>query len=245
MRLVADLHIHSALSPCGSLEMSPREIVQRARSRGLDLIAVTDHNSMANAFHAAAAAGGRPRVLFGMEAQTREEVHVLCLFAERAPAERFYEEIYPLLPDVPNNPDYFGDQVEVDADDEVVRFEPRLLLNALEVSIDELQQSVENRGGIVIPAHIESPHYGLLTNLGFIPPTLADGLLEISCGTDADALYSAFPHCRGAALVTFSDAHYPADIGRACTVFEVPEFSLSALQQAGREGRLQRRSPHG
>jgi hypothetical protein len=122
MKIAADLHIHSTLSPCAALEMSPAAIVRRARELGLDAIAVTDHNSMANAFIAAAIGEQEGlRVFFGLEAQTREDVHVLCLFQDHDQAERFDECIYGLLPNVQNNPEYFGDQVVVDAQDNIVR----------------------------------------------------------------------------------------------------------------------------
>ena len=136
MTIATDLHIHSTLSPCASLEMSPAAIVRRARELALDVIAVTDHNSVENGF-TAARLGEKIglKVLFGMEAQTREDVHVLCLFEDRRQAERFNERVYALLPDVDNNPDLFGDQVVVDEQDNIVRQEEKLLLNALDISV--------------------------------------------------------------------------------------------------------------
>ncbi|MCK7493005.1 MAG: PHP domain-containing protein [Comamonadaceae bacterium] len=111
--------------------MSPRAIVERALELRLDMIAVTDHNSVENALHASAL-GERLglRVVCGMEAQTREDVHLLCLFPNPRAAEAFYGRVYPLLPEVANNPDFFGDQVVVDCEDNIVRTEPRLLLNS-------------------------------------------------------------------------------------------------------------------
>ena len=136
MTIATDLHIHSTLSPCASLEMSPAAIVRRARELALDLIAVTDHNSVENGF-TAARLGEKIglKVVFGMEAQTREDVHVLCLFEDRRQAERFNERVYALLPDVGNNPELFGDQVVVDEQDNIVRQEGKLLLNALDISV--------------------------------------------------------------------------------------------------------------
>jgi len=143
MKIKADLHIHSTLSPCGSLDMSPNAIVQRALSLSLDAIAVTDHNSVQNSFYAAEA-GKRHGLYFfyGLEAQTAEEAHVLCLFEDRHRTEKFYADIYPSLPDIKNNPDYFGDQVIVDEHDNIIGFEEKLLLNSLNLSISELMEKV-------------------------------------------------------------------------------------------------------
>ncbi|HSQ35996.1 MAG TPA: PHP domain-containing protein, partial [Candidatus Binatia bacterium] len=189
MKVAADLHIHSTLSPCAALEMSPAAIIGRARELHLDAIAVTDHNSIANSVIAAESGKkNNVQVFFGMEAQTREDVHVLCLFQDRGPAERFNERIYALLPGVKNNPDFFGDQVVVDASDNIVRHEEKLLLNALELSIPELLELVVQHQGYCIPSHVESPPYGLLVNLGLVPSELDGSVLEISCMTRSETV---------------------------------------------------------
>jgi len=248
MNIAADLHIHSTLSPCSSLEMSPAAIIRRARELGLDVIAVTDHNSMANCFQAAAiGAQSGLAVLFGMEAQTREDVHLLCLFQEQTQAERFNERIYALLPDVKNNPEFFGDQVVVDAQDNIVRHEDRLLLNALDISIPDLLELVRVHGGVGIPAHVEAPPYGLLVNLGLVPAELADAVLEISCAARAEDVRRAFPGLARHPLISSSDAHYLQDIGKAQTVFTATSAALPALMAAARSGSFQvrYRGPHG
>lgn len=238
MKISADLHIHSSLSPCGSLEMSPRAIVERALELRLDLIAVTDHNSIENGLHASAYGAQRGlAVICGMEAQTSEDVHLLCLLPNPQAAEAFYCKVYPLLPEVANNPDYFGDQVVVDCDENIVRIEPRLLINSLDLTIDELAALVRDHGGFIIPSHVESPQYSLLTNLGFLPPELADCPLEISYCTPFARAVAAFPALAGRRLITNSDAHYLADIGRAYTVYEAADVSLAAIYQAAQSGR--------
>jgi len=240
MRIAADLHIHSALSPCASLEMSPAAIVRRARACGLDLIAVTDHNSVENGFFAAApAAAAGLKVLFGMEAQTREDVHVLCLFEERLQAERFNERVYAALPDVDNNPDFFGDQVVVDEQDNIVRQEEKLLLNALDMAIPDLLELVRLHGGLAIPAHVEAPPFGLLVNLGMVPAELAGAVLEISCATLLEQARSALPQLAGHPLVSNSDAHFLKDIGRARIICEAASASLADLSAALQAGRFQ------
>lgn len=238
MKVAADLHIHSTLSPCGSLDNTPRAIVERALERHLDMIAVTDHNGVENALHASAYGARRGlSVICGMEAQTNEDVHILCLFPSPHAAEAFYNRAYPFLPDVANKPEYFGDQVVVDIDDTIVRVEVKLLLNSLAMSTGSLVDLVREYGGFIIPSHIESPHSSLLANLGFVPPELADCPLEVSYCTPFSALLAAHPELACRRLLCNSDAHYLADIGRAYTVYEVDEASLASVYQAAQAGR--------
>ncbi len=235
MRIRADLHIHSALSPCAALEMSPAAIVARAREAGLDLIAVTDHNSVENGF-AARALGEKAgvAVLLGMEAQTREDVHVLCLFDDRRQAERFHERVYDRLPDQANDPDFFGDQVVVDEEDNIVRHETKLLLNALDLSLPELLELVSGHGGLAVPAHVESPPYGLLVNLGLVPAELRAAPLEVGRGSPLALALEHHPGLAGHALLRNSDAHFLRDIGAARTVFQAASARTADLLAAAR-----------
>jgi hypothetical protein len=244
MKIAADLHIHSTLSPCASLEMSPTAIVRRAHEAGLDMIAVTDHNSVENGL-IAAGLGEKAgvKVLFGMEAQSREDVHLLCLFTDRRQAARFNERVYSLLPDVGNNPDFFGDQVVVDEQDNIVRHEEKLLLNALNISIQDLVELARLHNGVAIPAHVEAPPYGLLVNLGMVPVELEDSILEISYASRAAGAALAFPALGRHPLISNSDAHFLKDIGRARIVFEAASPSLPALIAAVRSGAFQLQYP--
>ncbi len=248
MKLAADLHIHSTLSPCASLEMSPAAIVRRAKELALDLIAITDHNSMENSF-VAASLGMKlgVRVLYGMEAQTSEDVHFICLFEDRGRAEAFNVRIYDHLPDVKNEPEYFGDQVVVDGEENIVRYEDRLLLNALALSIPELLELVSEHGGAVIPAHVESASFGLLVNMGMVPRELRDSVLEISHTAGCEDVQHSFPELNHFPLITNSDAHFLKDIGCAYTVFQATSPSLPALIKAARASAFARvyRKNHG
>lgn len=249
MKIAADLHIHSTLSPCSALEMSPAAIVRRARELHLDAIAVTDHNSMANCFCTAEIGSKNGlQVFFGMEAQTREDVHILCLFQDRRRAEEFNERIYAMLPDVRNNPDYFGDQVVVDEKDDIVCHEEKLLLNALNASIPELLELLRRYQGFAIPAHVESAPFGLLVNLGLIPRELEGSVLEISCATLPETALKTHPGLAPYPLISNSDAHFLKDIGRAYTVFDAAAPSLSALIEAAGQRMfrvIHRDQPHG
>jgi PHP family Zn ribbon phosphoesterase len=237
MKIAADLHIHSTLSPCSSLEMSPAAIIRRARELRLDVIAVTDHNSVGNCFSTAELGEKNGvRVLFGMEAQTREDVHILCLFQDRGQVERFNDRIYALLPDIKNDPDFFGDQVVVDEQDNIIRHEEKLLLNALDASIQDLLELVKVHQGTAIPAHVESAPFGLLINLGLVPRELDGSLLEISFASRPEAALKMYPDLARFPLISNSDAHYLKDIGRAHTIFDAADPSLPALVEAAMNG---------
>ena len=143
----ADLHIHSTLSPCASLAMSPPRIVTEARRAQLDLIAICDHNAAENGRYVRRLAAGAPIVLMGMEIQTAEEVEVLAYFADEEAALLLQEELYSYLPDIACDPDLFGDQVVVDEREEIVRRVERLLLSPVALPLAEVVRRVEERGG--------------------------------------------------------------------------------------------------
>jgi 3',5'-nucleoside bisphosphate phosphatase len=230
---VADLHIHTCLSPCGNLRMSPRTIVATARDRGLDLIAITDHNTCAMADTVATVAREEGlSFLYGIEVQTREDVHVLGYFDDAPACTAFSEAIYERLPDRPNEPHHFGDQVVVDADETILRFEPRLLLNAIELSLEEVIEAIRAHDGLAVPAHVDRQTFGLLGQLGLPPQDLTFPIIEVI----GDEVPDGFP---GAAILRSSDAHEPEAIGRRTSVLRlqavtVEEMRLAAAGTGGR-----------
>lgn len=233
MRFRADLHIHSVLSPCGSFEMSPSAIVKQALLEGLDVISVADHNSVENCFYTASVAKGKNiTVLYGIEVQTVEEVHLLCYFDKEKQLEKFYLHIYEALPEMENNPEFFGDQVVVDENDNIVRMENRLLLNSISLSVEDVMEIAVSNGGIVVPAHVESDKFGLMMNLGFIPECLINGLFELSYNSEPDDSSAKYPQLEGRRFITGSDAHYLKDIGRGWFDAVLSEFSVSCLNDA-------------
>ena len=227
-----DLHIHSALSPCGSLDMSPRTIVERAKEAGLHVIAVTDHNMAENTPYVKEV-GQRHglTVLAGMELQTREEIHVLAVFDEYDRAYELQVMIYDLLPPVPNDADFYGDQVVVDTDDEIVRCEDRLLINSAEISIEDATAWIKSRGGIAIASHIDSPTFSIISQLGFIPPDIPLDALEIR-NLERTGDFMPLIMRKGLPFVTFSDAHYPGDIGRRRTVLTLDSPDCENIEGA-------------
>lgn len=232
-RLLADLHLHSVLSPCGDLDMSPQKIVQRARACGLDLIAVTDHNSAENA-RAIMRAGEREGivVLPGLEVTTKEEVHILCLFDRPNDAESLQNFLYGRLGDQLNDPEYFGFQVICDDQDEILGFQPKLLIQAADVSLGELVAQVKALGGMAVAAHIDRPAFGLISQLGFIPKGLELSALEVSSATPVSAIRQAMPQLDDYPIIRSSDAHFLDDIGRGYVELNVDEPDIEGIEQA-------------
>ncbi|MEI6124964.1 MAG: hypothetical protein WCQ99_00275 [Pseudomonadota bacterium] len=229
-----DLHIHSCLSPCAELDMSPRAIAEESSRKGLQIIAVCDHNSAENvgaAMRAGALLG--VTVLAGMEICSREEVHTLALFGSEQAALEMQQAVYASLPGT-NRPDLFGDQVVANEFDEVEGFNDRRLIGATQLTLPDIIRQVHGLGGLSIASHIDRPSYSILSQLGFIPPDIALDALEISPG--------AVPPATGAQtyqLLSFSDAHAVADIGRVVTRFllEAPTLDEIRLALASAEGR--------
>ncbi len=175
-----DLHMHSCLSPCAEDEMTPNNIVNMAFIKGLDLIAVTDHNSTKQlpAVAKAAQAIGM-KMLYGAELQTIEEVHVLGLFNSLEKSQVFQEWIDSKMPDVPNDEDFFGHQWIMNELDEKIADEPRLLLVSLNATLEECTDAVHAYGGRVILAHVLDRQNSVTNQLGFIPMDLPYDGLEV------------------------------------------------------------------
>ncbi len=242
----ADLHIHTCLSPCASLDLSPRKIVERARTERLDMIAITDHNTAKNvrAVMQLAEEGGL-KVIPGMEVQTREEIHLLALFPDGGSIALWDEEVYRHLPDVKNDPEVFGDQPIVDLEGNILRFEERLLINSLDLSLEEVKSRVEGGGGLIIPSHFDKGSYSLISQLGLIPSGLELEALEMSRRTEVRQSGTFADPSLSIPRIVSSDAHSLEDIGSAYTVFLMAQPTLEELRLAlrGQEGRriVQRR----
>ncbi len=213
--------------------MSPRAIVKEAKGRGVELIAVTDHNSCGNLVYVERVAREEGIVLIpGMELQTEEEVHLLAYFQTLDEALAFGEEIYAYLPDVKNDPDFFGDQVVVDEEENIVRVEEKLLVNSLLLSIDQCVEMIDNYGGISVPAHVDRETYGIISQLGFVPDYLGFKAVEISRAVTPQEALERWPELEKYTLVSSSDAHYLEDIGRVVTSFLMDEPSWKELVTA-------------
>ena len=212
--------------------MSPRNIVAKAKEVGLHIIAVTDHNMVENSLYAHEI--GKKLgvyVMFGMELQTLEEIHLLAIFDNYDLSFAFQEKIYGILPDVQNDADYFGDQVVVNGDNEIVRFEDRLLLNSAQISITDAASWIKNHGGLCIPSHIDSPTFSIITQLGYIPEDLPCDALEVRNRDNVEELLP-FIMCKHIPFVSFSDAHYLGDIGKRRISLELKEPNCREISGA-------------
>jgi PHP family Zn ribbon phosphoesterase len=204
----ADLHVHTVLSPCADVTMIPPLIVQSALERNIDLIAITDHNASANVRAVQKAAEGTNlTVLPGMEVQSREEVHLLTLFESLETLEIWQEQVNNALPDLLNQPEFFGEQFVVDETGDFIRHEPRLLLVSTGLSIDEIFEGVSVLGGLVIPAHVERFSFGLFPTLGLISEGWNVLALEISRHITPEKAIARFPALRNYELVQDGDVH--------------------------------------
>jgi 3',5'-nucleoside bisphosphate phosphatase len=228
----ADLHVHTVLSPCAEVEMIPPLIVQAALERQIDLIAITDHNASANVEAVQKAANGTGlTVLPGMEVQSREDVHLLTLFDRLDILHTWQQEVDQALPDLPNNPDFFGEQFIVDETGEFIRKEPRLLLTSTRFTIDEIFTRVRALGGIVIPAHVERASYGLFPSLGLISENWQVCALEISRHSTLEKVAARFPAVRRYPLIQSGDVHR-LDEFLGTTLFTLASGTLWEIRMA-------------
>ena len=233
-----DLHIHSCLSPCANLEMSPSEIVARAVAAGIDGIALTDHQSARNtpAIAECARRAGL-KCLFGMEVQTAEEVHTVALFDTTEQALALTDWVYAAMPKRVNDPETFGDQPVVTWDDDIVEMEWRILAMGCRRTIPETAAKVHELDGLYIAAHIDRPNFSVISALGAIPepppttncqqPTAKYfDAVELSRTAD-ESLW--LPKAAGYAVIRSSDAHNLDDVVRVWTEAE-GEFSIAGLK---------------
>lgn len=228
----ADLHIHTCLSPCGDLGMSPAVIVRESVGKGIGIIAICDHNSAENTAAVVQTAKGKGvTVLPGMEVTTREEVHICALFGQVNDALGLQKLVYDNL-EGENDAAVFGMQVMVNAEGEVLGFNPRLLIGATRLALEEVVDAIHRLDGLAIAAHIDRQGFGIIGQLGFIPPELKLDALEVSPrlsipqARDRFAEYGKYP------FICSSDAHQPGDIGSGKTTFQLEQASFKEIRMA-------------
>lgn len=230
-RYAYDLHMHTCLSPCGDNEMTPPNIANMAYVKGLDIIAITDHNSAKNAAAVIAAARALPlTVIPGIEVTTAEEIHMVCLFPDAESAEKAGDEIYNLLPPVKNKTEYFGHQLIVNEYENVLGEVDFLLPNAADISYDKLPEFVARFGGVCFPAHIDRQTTSVLSVFGILPDFPTFPVLEVH----RPELFFSDPsneHYRcDYKILTNSDAHQLVDISERQRFIELEEPSFAALK---------------
>ncbi|HRR35067.1 MAG TPA: PHP domain-containing protein [Kiritimatiellia bacterium] len=225
-----DLHIHSCLSPCGDLDASPRAIVQKAKSAGLNGIMLADHNSSRNS-PALAEACRREGLscLFGLEITSAEEVHSLAVFDTLEQAAAMTEICYAALPKRVNQPEVFGYQAVVDADDNVEELEWRLLGAPTRLPLHEVGEHIHKLGGLFIAAHIDRPVFSVTSQLGGLAGDEGFDAVELSRHAVLDAWRGK---TLGLPVIRSSDAHYLNDIGTIRSEADLSAFSTQALKAA-------------
>ena len=209
----AELHLHTVLSPCAAIEMIPPLIIQTAESKGINLIAISDHNAIANIEAVMQAAQGTSvTVLPAIELQTREEIHSLCLFDTLPKIQAFFDHLMPFMPDIRNNVEFFGEQFVVDQTGDFIRREERLLISSCSLSLKEAWQLVLDHQGLMIPAHVNRSAFGLFPVLGFIPQDINLEILEISRHITPGQALAEYPQLANYHLIQSGDAHFLEDI---------------------------------
>ncbi|MGN0159239.1 MAG: PHP domain-containing protein [Brotaphodocola sp.] len=230
VNLTYDLHIHSCLSPCGDDDMTPGNIVGMAAIKGLDVIALTDHNTCRNC-PAAMAIGEQYGVLVipGMEINTVEEVHAVCLFPTLSAAMRFDGFVYERLMKFPNKEEVFGHQLLCNEEDEIVGTEPNLLISSVNISFDELWDAVRSFDGVMFPAHVEKSANSLIANLGFVPPDSKFQVAELKNLKKLHEVKKNNPYLEKCKIISNSDAHYLEHINEPELTILVKEKSVQAV----------------
>lgn len=239
MELKYDLHIHSCLSPCGDNEMTPNNIVNMAIVNGLDVIAITDHNTAGNARAVLEVAGENGILaIAGLELCTCEEIHVVCLFYTLEGAELFSEYLYSCLPAIKNDPTIFGEQLYLDEGDNLLGSEELLLITASTLSITQLPALMRQYHGVAFPAHIDKDSYSVIASLGSIPPECGFRTVEVKRPESYLATEAGLLHTKGHLVLTNSDAHYLWDIAEPTRTLTTAACSAHSVLLAIARGLL-------
>jgi 3',5'-nucleoside bisphosphate phosphatase len=232
-RYKADCHVHTLLSPCAGLEMTPRNIVKAAVDFGLDIIGITDHNTTRHALLVKELAEREQIfVLTGAEVTTREEVHCLTFFEHPFQLHEFQKFIDQNTNFIPNKEKLFGYQPVIDEDENITEMIPWYLPAALKAGIHTIEKVVHELDGIFIPAHVDRQSNGIFGQLGFIPDGLICDALGISAKANEKHVKQQYVLQTKMTLIRNSDAHYLKHFGEICTVFKMNEVSYSEIKKA-------------
>ena len=233
MKVFYDLHMHSCLSPCGADDMTPNNLVNMAALAGLQVIALSDHNTTKNV-PAAVKVGREAGVLVvpAMELTTKEDIHVLCLLPDLDAAEAFRQYVYPRLPQRKNRPKAFGNQFVMDENDEIIEEETQILNFGSSIGIYETRALLEDFGGLAVPAHIDRASYSLIGVMGNVDPALGFRVYETTIDCDREALMEKYGFQGG--FISDSDAHDLIAIRDAERTLDVENMSPRGVIEAVR-----------
>jgi len=224
MKLYYDFHIHTCLSPCGDDDMTPNNIVNMAKIKGLDVIAITDHNHAGNVLACIEAGKDIDLIVIGgMEVETSENIHSIVLFEDVNKLFELEKIIHLSLPPIKNKTDIFGEQYLMNSRDEIVGTEDKFLVTACGLDIFSLYREVSRLGGIVFPAHIDKKSYSIVASLGAIPRELKFGAVELKYE------HSSFDFISDFHVLINSDAHYLWDISEKEHYLECESREITAV----------------
>ncbi len=230
MKYYYDLHMHSCLSPCGDIDMTPNNIVGMSKLLGLDVIALTDHNSVLNC-EAVMKLGKENDLLVipGMELTTQEEIHVVCLFPTLQSALSFNDYVKEHQMQFPNRADIYGRQIIMNENDEEIGEVENLLILATDISVMNIKELTEEYNGVCYPAHINRDSMSIISSLGGIPPECDFKTAEVSSTGDIDKLKTEHPILKDMLIVRDSDAHYLQNMKDAENFFELDTLSIESV----------------
>jgi len=221
--------------------MAPRAVMHRLKQCGVQWLAITDHNSMANcpAYEKVAREEGL-HYSWGVEIQSAEEIHILAYWDDCEQAKAFDEQLYCSLLPLPNDPDFFGDQVIIDENENILRVELRALINSSQWNLSTVVERVEAFGGLAVPAHIDASVNSIISQLGFIPQEPVFKVFGITAALNAEAWRGQNPYFGDKSLIRASDAHYLEDIGKGYSEVyladpSIKEIALAAQKADGRQ----------
>lgn len=230
MSLYYDFHIHSCLSPCGDMDMTPQNIANMAKIMGFDAIALTDHNTARNCPATAKVAESLGITFIpGMELCTSEEVHIVCLFYTVEQALSFSDYVYDSLPPVKNKPSVFGEQAILNEQDELIANEEKLLITASNISAAKAVETVKALGGICYPAHIDRSSFSIISNLGTIDDSFGFSCAEIFDISKETELKEKHPYLKELRILSDSDAHYLENLRLPEQTLDISENSVKAI----------------
>jgi PHP family Zn ribbon phosphoesterase len=215
--------------------MSPRALIQRIKELKIEWIAITDHNTLANCpAYAKVAKEQGVAFTYGVEIQTSEEIHILAYFDDTDKAMEFDTVLYDALLPMPNDADFFGDQVVIDADENIIRIEERALSNSVLWNLEETLVMVENYSGFCIPAHIDADANSIISQLGFLPGDVEFPVLGITSGLIIADYLKKHPEMQESSFLRASDAHYLSDLGCGSSLIQVESPTVKELVMASK-----------
>ena len=219
-----DLHIHSCLSPCADDDMTPNNIAGMSVLNGLNIVALTDHNSCQNcpAFLEACRRQGIVGIA-GMELTTAEDIHLVCLFERLEDAMAFSNEVYEHIMPIDNKPEIFGNQIITDGEDEPIGEVKKLLISATDLWISDAVALACKYNGHVRPAHIDRESNGIVAILGDVPSEYGFNYVEFNDSANVADYYARYESISNAKTLVCSDAHHLWDISEAGNTIELTD----------------------